>query len=102
MDGTTEPPLFPLGRLAATPGALAAMRAAGESPPPPLSRHRRGDFGRLDPGDVRLQTLALRHEHDPEKRERMMSVYPLADGTVVRVITGADRSSTCVLLPDEY
>lgn len=32
----------------------------------------------------------------------MMSVYRLGDGTIVCVIAEADRSSACILLPDEY
>jgi hypothetical protein len=32
----------------------------------------------------------------------MMTVYLLEDGTVIWIITEADRSSTCILLPEEY
>jgi hypothetical protein len=35
-------PLFPLGRLVATPGALAALQKAGQSPAEFLSLHVRG------------------------------------------------------------
>ena len=34
--------------------------------------------------------------------ERVLSAYTLGDGTVVWIITEADRSSTCILRPDEY
>ena len=33
---------------------------------------------------------------------RLLSAYRLNDGTRIWVITEADRSSTCVLLPEEY
>lgn len=97
-----DPPRFPMGRVVATPAALAALRAAGDTPQRLLARHERGDFGDLDPSDVREQLLALSQEHDPDQRQRLMSAYRLVDGTVVWVITEADRSSTCILLPDEY
>jgi hypothetical protein len=93
---------FDLGRVVATPGALDALQAAGTQPGPLLERHRRGDFGGLDSGDAATQTRALNQEDQPEHRERMMSVYELPDGVVVWIITETDRSSTCLLLPDEY
>lgn len=33
---------------------------------------------------------------------RIFSVYRTLEGVKVWVITEADRSSTCILLPDEY
>jgi len=38
-------PLFPLGKLVATPGALAALQKAGQSPAEFLSMHVRGQWG---------------------------------------------------------
>jgi len=38
-------PLFPLGKLVATPGALAALQKAGESPAEFLAMHVRGQWG---------------------------------------------------------
>jgi hypothetical protein len=93
---------FCLGRVVATPGALAALQTAGERVEPRLARHQRGDFGELDPQDVTEQTRALQHENDPGQQQRMMSVYLLRDGTVIWIITEADRSSTCILLPEDY
>jgi hypothetical protein len=93
---------FSLGQFTATPGALAAMRLNGDQPASLLARHQRGDFGELDPQDVREQNLALAQEHDAGERQRMMSVYRLSEIATVWIITEADRSSTCILLPDEY
>jgi hypothetical protein len=33
---------------------------------------------------------------------RILSAYHLKDGTKIWIITEADRSSTCILLPSEY
>jgi hypothetical protein len=43
MQRTTKPPLFDLGQLVATPGALAALEKAGQTPMEFLSRHVTGD-----------------------------------------------------------
>ena len=89
----TEP--FPLGRILATPGALGALREAGEDPLRFLSRHASGDWGELDAHDRRENELALRHGR------RLLSSYPVGGGRVW-VITEADRSCTTLLLPSEY
>jgi len=87
---------FPMGQVIATPGALAALEEAGESPGVFLKRHVTGDWG-----DV--------YEHDRRENERpivdgcrLLSAYTLSDGTRLWVITEADRSSTTILLPSEY
>ncbi len=95
-------PRFQLGEIVATPGALAAMEAAGEMPQSLLSRHQCGEFGQLSVDDVRIQNDALQFEGDPDRQERMMSVYSLKNQTIVWIITEADRSSTCILLPQDY
>lgn len=88
---------FGLGVLVATPGALAAIREAGQSPADFLKRHARGDWGEhLDGHDIKRNEIALRDGG------RLMSAYPTTKGETVWVITEADRSSTCVLLPSEY
>jgi hypothetical protein len=87
---------FPLGRIVATPGALAALEAAGESPATVLTRHVTGDWGELDEHDQQENELSVEHGF------RLLSAYTLADGTRLWVITEADRSSTTLLLPSEY
>ncbi len=90
-------PLFPLGRLMATPGALDAL---DRWPLDLLVRHVRGDWGDLDEEDHRANWQALRDG------ARIFSAYNTQgkDGKTVRVwvITEADRSATTVLLPEEY
>jgi hypothetical protein len=86
----------PLGQVVATPGALDALADAEELPLPYLIRHARGDWGDLSPEDVRANDAAC------ETGERLLSSYRLRDGTKLWIITEADRSSTCILLPEEY
>ena len=89
-------PKFSLGKLVATPGALEALTDAGQSPMDFVSRHVRGDWGDCCEEDRQANEEALRYG------TRLLSVYRTAKGTKIWVITEADRSSTCVLLPEEY
>jgi hypothetical protein len=89
-------PLFPLGQVVATPGALAALQQAGESFPQFLARHVRGDWGDLDAEDARANDLAL------EEGSRIFSAYHTSKGAKLWLITEADRSVTTLLLPEEY
>ena len=89
-------PLFPLGQVVMTPGAMAAFEASGDDPLAFLFRHVSGDWGDVDEHD--------RHENELSLREgfRLLSVYSLSNGERIWIITEADRSSTCILLPSEY
>ena len=89
-------PLFPLGQCVATPGALAALEEAGQTPADFLNRHVCGDWGEIHPADKGMNEQALTDE------ARIFSVYRTSKGEKVWVITEADRASTCILLPDEY
>ncbi len=88
--------LFHLGRIMATPGALAVFEQSGDSPGPLLKRHVTGDWGDLDEED--------KAENDRSVREgcRILSAYRLSNGTKIWIITEADRSATTLLLPSEY
>jgi hypothetical protein len=86
-----------LGQLVATPAAIEAMARAGQDPAQLLARHRSGDWGEVDAEDAAANDRAVK------QGERVVSAYRLlADGTRVWVITEADRSSTCILLPNDY
>jgi hypothetical protein len=87
---------FSLGQLVATPGALRAFQAAGQTPAEFISRHVRKDWGDICQEDKKLNDQAL------IDGDRLLSAYKLCDGTKIWIITEADRSSTCVLLPEEY
>jgi hypothetical protein len=89
-------PRFSLGQVVATPGALQALQEAGQLPSDFLSRHVRGDWGEVCEGDKGLNDEAL------VNGERILSAYRTLRNVRIWVITEADRSSTCVLLPDEY
>ena len=87
---------FPLGQTVATPGALAALQQAGQSPADFLSRHVCGDWGEVCLSDKQANDEAL------VNGVRILSAYTTRPGTKLWVITEADRSSTCILLPEEY
>jgi hypothetical protein len=96
-------PLFPLGQVVATPGALDAARDAGQFLEL-LARHARGDWGCVDPEDAVTNVEAV-HEG-----LRILSAYPIDPALPCAgygencfwIITEADRSVTTILLPDEY
>ena len=96
MQQTERKPLFTLGQLVATPGALAALAKAGQTPLDFLSRHVRGDWGDLDKDDTIENELGLKRGF------RLLSSYRTNADVKVWVITEADRSVTTVLLPEEY
>ena len=88
---------FVLGRIVATPAALDALMQNGESSHGLLMRHSTGDWGDLCEGDKQANDMDLSHGG------RLLSAYILRDGqTKIWVITEADRSSTCLLMPEEY
>ena len=96
-------PLFPLGQVVATPGALDATRYPGQVLEL-LTRHVSGDWGCVDAEDAVTNVEAV------QEGLRILSAYPIdpalpcaGHGTnCLWVITEADRSSTCILTPDEY
>jgi hypothetical protein len=89
-------PLFLLGQVVVTPGRLRAFEATGQVPSHFLERHNAGDWGELSTEDIAENVLSLAEGF------RLLSAYRLADQTRIWIITEADRSSTCLLLPEEY
>ena len=87
---------FPLGEIAITEGASAALQSTGQTPEQLLARHCFGDWGELDEEDWNRNSHALLHSL------RLLSSYRLRDKTMVWVITEWDRSCTTILLPQEY
>ncbi len=88
---------FELGELVATPGALEVLGEFEVSPSELLARHAAGDWGAVPPEDARENELSVREGF------RIVSSYPVGEtARKVWVITEADRSSTCILLPEEY
>jgi hypothetical protein len=56
----------------------------------------------LDKEDWALNDNAIAHEHDPDLRQRVLSVYHTKLNTTIWIITEHDRSVTTLLLPSEY
>jgi len=87
-------PELPLGRIVATPAALEQIPA--EEIRAALQRHRRRDWGTLDPEDRAANEQAL------IDGARILSCYQSKAGVTFWIITEADRSVTTVLLPEDY
>lgn len=101
---------FPLGRLVATPGALALVQGRRINIFALIERHVLGDWGDLHEEDKQENENALK------EGRRLMSAYVVDkssdniagfgeegyEGEKVWVITEWDRSVTTVLLPSEY
>lgn len=93
-------PCFTLGHIIATPGALDALNELNYPPLALINRHRRGDWGDLDNEDKQSNNEAL------QDGSRIFSAY-IINNTKFWVITEAmddegNRSSTTILLPEEY
>ena len=86
---------FSLGRICATHAFVETCKEVGQNPLWFIARHAQGDWGELDPFDVRDNEYAI------TKGLRILSAYTLA-GERVYCITEADRSFTTLMLADEY
>lgn len=88
--------LFPLGQIVATPGALDALEKAQQTPMEFLARHVRGDWGDVCKEDSEANEQSLKDG------SRILSSYRTKLGEKLWIITEADRSSSCLLTPNEY
>ena len=88
-------PLFELGQIVGTPGALQALQESEQDPIELVVRHVTGDWGDLDDEDEKENELSV------EQGFRILSSYQLKTGVKIWVITEADRSATTILLPGE-
>jgi hypothetical protein len=84
---------FALGQVVMT--ANAALRIPWQALKDGMRRHATGDWGDLDPQDVRSNEDALKHGG------RLLSAYGHGD-TRFWIITQADHSATTILLPEDY
>jgi hypothetical protein len=87
---------FPLGRVVATPGALAALEKAEQLPAEFLDRHVNGDWGEVPDADKQENELSI------EQGFRILSAYTTSAGDKLWILTEADRSATILMLPEEY
>jgi hypothetical protein len=93
---TPDFPLFKLGDIAATPAAIDLLRSLALNPLFYLSKHAFGDWGQIDDHDREANREALKNG------SRLLSSYQLNRNDRLWIITEADRSSTTLLLPQEY
>ena len=87
-------PKFPLGQIVIT-------RNAADTLPPDdvaaaLRRHARGDWGELDEHDRQQNQSALKDG------SRLLSAYTASNAVKFWIITEWNRTSTTVLLPEDY
>jgi hypothetical protein len=101
-SSNTKPPLFTLGQIVSTPGALDATSHRHRIAC--LTRHVTGDWGTVDREDAATNAEAVTAGF------RILSAYPLDPSKPCKgfgdnclwIITEADRSVTTFLLPSEY
>ena len=96
MQEISKQPAFELGQIVATPGALAALKKAGQQPGEFLTRHINRDWGDLDEDDRK------ENEYSLDQGFRLLSAYRTHAGDKLWIITESDRSVTTLLLPEEY
>ena len=95
-------PLFSIGQVVATPGALGQTHPVWMANC--LARHMQGDWGSVCEEDAATNNEAVR------VGDRVLSAYPIDaekpckgyGENTLWIITDADRSLTTFLLPDEY
>lgn len=87
---------FKAGRATVTPAAAAALEVARVHDILLLARHLHGDWGDLGGRDCLQNELAVLLDL------RIQSRYALPSGSVILVLTEADRSATTILLQDDY
>ena len=96
QNASVSLPLFPLGQVLATPGALVLLQSYQLTPLSFIQRHVVGDWGDICAEDQQVNADALQYGY------RLMSVYAITPTEKLWVITEADRSCTTLLLPEEY
>lgn len=95
-NSSSVKPRFPLGATLVTAGVNELILAGKLNPRTLLQRHQSGDWGDLETSDKQANENALLGGG------RLFSVYEQEGGLRFWVITEADRSSTTILLPEEY
>jgi hypothetical protein len=88
MQQLSKQPAFELGQIVATPGALAALKKAGQQPGEFLTRHVNREWGDLSDEDRKENDYSLEHGF------RLLSAYRTHAGDKLWIITESDRSVT--------
>lgn len=93
-------PLFSLGKVVITPGALELLTAKGVQPIDFLTMHATGEWGDLAAEDKQANTDAL------QNGARILSAHKLGAEKIWVITDACDddgaRHGTCILLPEEY
>src|SRR5436853_3923892 len=96
MQQLSKQPAFELGQIVATPGALAALKKAGQQPGEFLTRHVNREWGDLSDEDRKENDYSLEHGF------RLLSAYRTHAAENLWIITQSDRPVSTLLLPEEY
>lgn len=94
MSVTDRVAVFDVGILAITP--RASQQIQEDDLFDCFVRHMAGDWGEVDDEDRRANDEAL------ETGRRVLSAYTDRYGSGFWIITEADRSTTTILLPEDY
>ena len=86
--------VFRLGRIVATPNARQSITQ--DDILLGIQRHQAGDWGNLTDDNRAANDRAL------AQGGRIVSAYNATNGTKFWLITEADRSTTTILLPEDY
>lgn len=90
-------PLFLVGSVVATVGALDLLDRTGTNASALLRRHQYGDWGAVCASDARSNDKAM------SDSSRILSAYELGTRRErLWIVTEADRRTTTLLMPAEY
>lgn len=87
--------MFELGNVVATPASLTVLNDNGILPITLLLRHKSGEWSELTEDDIEANREAVKNG------DTVFSKYTI-NGVKLYVITEWDRSSTTILLAEEY
>ena len=99
MQEISKQPAFELGQIVATPGALAALKKAGQQPGEFLTRHVNREWGDLSDDDRKENDYSLEHGF------RLLSAYGTHAGEkshMPRVRSGCGKRQSARLLGKLY
>ncbi len=97
LEILTEPKvLFPLGSVHLTIGAREALSESNELPNEFLALHQSGNWGEVCKEDAQENIFSVKEGF------RILSSYRTSKNVKIWCITEACRSSTTILLPEEY
>jgi hypothetical protein len=88
--------LLHLGKIVIGPGAIKVITDAEQTPLEFLLRHIYKDWGEVCRADKKVNDRAF------ENGGRILSAYSTKKNSKIWVTTEKDRSSTCIMLPEEW